>query len=146
VREPNAEVGFGAAWSVLELDAQRLIEGVRLLATDPAFRETAATADRSTLGPALAKHGKRIGSALMLLIDSERRVVAGTISGEIGRRFGQPKLLDRASATQQASALVAVGGQLYHLVVVPLSSPPQPAVWVAAGIRIDDAMAQEMRV
>ena len=48
-------------------------------------------------------------------------------------------------STQQASALVAVGGQLYHLVVVPLSSPPQPAVWVAAGIRIDDAMAQEMR-
>ena len=31
----------------------------------------AATADRSTLGPALAKHGKRIGSAVMLLVDPE---------------------------------------------------------------------------
>ena len=81
----------------------------------------------------------------MLLIDPERRVVAGTLAGEIGRRFGQSKLLDRASAAQQASALVSVGGQLYHLVVVPLLSAPQPVVWVAAGIRIDDAMAQEMR-
>ena len=28
---------------------------------------------------------------------------------------------------------------------MPLLSPPQPAAWIAAGIRIDDAMAQEMR-
>jgi diguanylate cyclase (GGDEF)-like protein len=137
--------GAKAFERVLELDAQRLIEGTRLLSADTAFRETAATADRNTLGPALAKHGKRIGSAVMLLIDPERRVVAGTLDGEIGRRFSQPKLLDRASAAQQATALVTLGGQLYQLAVIPLSSPPQPAVWVAAGIRIDDAMAQEMR-
>ena len=149
VRETaSADVASGAKAfeRVLELDAQRLVEGARLLAADRAFMETAAMADRSTLGPALAKHGKRIGSAVMLLIDPERRVVAGTLGGEVGRRLGQPKLLDRASATQQASALVSVGGQLYHLVVVPLLSAPQPAVWVAAGIRIDDAMAQEMRL
>ena len=148
VRETaSAEVASGAKAfeRLLELDAQRLIEGARLLSADTTFRETAATADRSTLGPALAKHGKRIGSAVMLLIDPDRQVVAGTLAGEIGHRFSQPKLLDRASARQQASALVSVGGQFYHLVVVPLLSPSQPTVWIAAGIRIDDKMAQEMR-
>ncbi len=148
VRETaSAEVASGskAFERLLELDAQRLIEGARLLSADTAFRETAASGDRSTLGPELAKHGKRIGSAVMLLIGPDRQVAAGTLAGEIGRRFSQPKLLDRASARQQASALVSVGGQLYHLVVVPLLSPPQPAVWIAAGIRIDDRMAQEMR-
>ena len=148
VRETaSAEVASGskAFERLLELDAQRLIEGARLLSADTTFRETAATADRSTLGPALAKHGKRIGSAVMLLIDPDRQVVAGTLAGEIGHRFSQPKLLDRASARQQASALVSVGGQFYHLVVVPLLSPSQPTVWIAAGIRIDDKMAQEMR-
>ena len=39
----------------------------------------------------------------------------------------------------------SVGGQLYQLVVVPLLAAPQPVAWIAAGIRIDDAMAQEMR-
>ena len=142
----SAEVvsGSKAFERLLELDSQRLIEGARLLSADPAFREAVATLDRSTLGPALAKHGKRIGSAMLLLIDADHRIVAGTLEGEIGRRFGQPKLLDRASATQQASALVSFGTQYYQLVVVPLLVPPQPPVWIAAGIRIDDAMAREM--
>ena len=136
--------GARAFERLLELDSQRLIEGARLLTADPAFRETATTGDRGSLGPVLAKHGKRIGSAVMLLVDGDRRIVAGTLAGEIGKRFSQSKLLDRASAAQQATALVAVGGQLYQLVVVPLLAP-QPVAWIAAGIRIDDAMAQEMR-
>jgi diguanylate cyclase (GGDEF)-like protein len=142
----SAEVVAGARAfeRLLELDSQRLIEGAQLLTSDAAFRETATAGDRSTLGPALAKHGKRIGSAVMLLVDTDRRVVAGTLGAEIGRRFSHSKLLDRASATQQASALVSLGGQLYQLVVVPLLSP-QPVAWIVAGIRIDDAMAQEMR-
>ena len=78
------------------------------------------SADRASLGPGLAKHGSRIGSALMLLIDGDRRIVAGTLAAEIGKRFGPSKLLDRASAAQQATALVSFGGQLYQLVVVPV--------------------------
>ena len=135
--------GARAFERLLELDSQRLIEGARLLTADPAFKETATTGDRGSLGPALAKHGTRIGSALMLLIDGDRRIVAGTLAAEIGKRFSQSKLLDRASAAQQATALVSFGGQLYQLVVVPLLAP-QPVAWIAAGIRIDDAMAQEM--
>jgi diguanylate cyclase (GGDEF)-like protein len=143
----SAEVvaGSRAFERLLELDSQRLIEGARQFDADPAFRETATTGDRSTLGPALGKHGKRIGSAVMLLVDADRRVVAGTLGADIGRPFEHPNLLDQASATQQASAFVSIGGQLYQLVVVPLLSPPQPTAWIAAGIRIDDAMAQEMR-
>ena len=90
--------GARAFERLLELDSQRLVEGARLLAADPAFRETATTGERGTLGPVLAKHGKRIGSAVMLLVDGERRVVAGTLAPEIGKRFSQSKLLDRASA------------------------------------------------
>ena len=129
---------------LLELDSQRLIEGTRLLAADTAFRESTTAGDRSALDPALAKHGKRIGAAMMLLIDADHRVIASTLGAEIGRRFAQGKLLDRAAATQQASALVPVGGQLYQLIVVPMRAP-QSVAWVAAGIKIDDALAQELR-
>ena len=137
-------VGAKAFERLLELDSQRLVEGARLLAADPAFRETATGVDRGTLGPELAKHGKRIGSAVTLLIDGDRRIAAGTLAAEIGKRFGQSKLLDRASAAEQSSALVLFGGQLYQMVVVPLRAP-QPVAWLAAGIKIDDSMAQEMR-
>jgi hypothetical protein len=108
----GAEVVAGARAfeRLLELDSQRLVEGARLLTGDPAFRETATTGDRDSLGPALAKHGKRIGSAVMLFVDADRKIVAGTLAGEIGKRFSQSKLLDRASAAQQATALVPSAG------------------------------------
>jgi diguanylate cyclase (GGDEF)-like protein len=141
----TAEViaGARAFERLIELDAQRLAEGTRLLAADPAFRETAAGADRGTLSPELVKHGRRIGSSVMLLIDADRRIVAGTLPAEIGKRFTQTKMLDRATAAQQSSAFVAVGGQFYQMIAIPLQVP-QPVAWIAAGIKIDDAMAREM--
>jgi diguanylate cyclase (GGDEF)-like protein len=142
----SAEVVAGARTfeRLLELDSQRLIEGARLLSSDSAFKEAAAGADRASLGPALAKHGNRIGSAVTLLVDGDRRIVAGTLAGEIGKRFAHSKLLDRASAAQQATALVSYGGQLYQLVVVPVLAP-QPIAWIAAGIRVDAAMVTELK-
>ncbi len=142
----GAEVvaGSRAFERLLETDSQRLAEGARLLTGDTAFRDMVTAGDRSALAPVLAKHKTRIGSAVMLLIDIDRNVAASTIAAEVGKKFMQSKLLDRASAAQQASALVSVGGQVYQLVVVPLLAP-RPVAWVAAGIRIDDALAQEMR-
>jgi diguanylate cyclase (GGDEF)-like protein len=135
--------GSKAFERLIELDSLRLVEGTRLLAADPAFRETASGADLATLSPVLAKHGRGMGSSVMLLIDGDRRIVAGTLAAEIGKRFAHPKLLDRASAAQQSSAFVVVGGQFYQMIVVPLPVP-RPVAWIAAGIKIDDAMAREM--
>ena len=129
---------------LLELDSQRLIEGARMLASDAAYQGAAVAGDRSVLGSSLTKHGKRIGATAMLAIDGDRRVVAGTLDTEVGRQFPYAKLLDRATATQQASAFVPLGGQLYQLVVVPLRSR-ESAGWVIAGTRIDDAWARDVR-
>jgi diguanylate cyclase (GGDEF)-like protein len=136
--------GSRAFERLLETDSQRLVEGARQLTSDAAFRDMVTTGDHTALGPVLAKHRTRIGSAVLLLIDGDRNVAAGTVAAEIGRKFGQSKLLDRASAAQQASALVSFGGQFYQIVVVPLLAP-RPVAWVAAGIRIDEALVQEMR-
>ena len=140
-----ASVGAGskAFERLIEVDSQRLVEGARQLAADPAFRETASGPDRGTLSPALVKHAHRIGSSVMLVIDSDRRIVAGTLPAEIGKRFSQTKLLDRATSAQQSTAFVTIGTQFYQLIVVPLQIP-QPVAWIAAGIKIDDAMAREM--
>src|SRR5262249_20989459 len=105
--------------------------------------ETASGPDRGTLTPALTKHGRRIGSSVMLLIDSDRRIVAGTLPNEIGKRFTQTKLLDRAASAQQSSAFLAVGHQFCEIIVVRLQIP-QPVAWIAAGIKIDESMAREM--
>jgi len=128
---------------LLEIDAQRLIEGTRVLTGDPQFRELAVAGDPNELAPALATHGKRIAAAVMLLVGTDYRVVAGTLEAEVGRRVGFPKLVDRAAAAQQASGMVPIAGQLYQLAIVPIPGP-KPAGWVVAGIKVNDAMAQEL--
>jgi len=142
----SAEVVAGARVfeRVLELDTQRLLEGTRQLTADPGFREMTAAGDRAALTATLAKHGKRVNAALMLLIDGSQRVIAGTLATEIGRRAAFPRLLDRAAAAQQATGIVQIEGQLYQLAIVPVLAP-QPIAWVVAGFRFNDALAQEFQ-
>jgi diguanylate cyclase (GGDEF)-like protein len=129
---------------LLELDAQRLVEGTRLLSADPVFREGVLAGDSNVVTPILAKQGKRMNASVVLLINGDHRVTAGTLDAEIGRRIGFPKLLDRAALVQQATGIVPIGGQLYQLAIVPVMAP-QPVAWVVAGIRVNDALAQDLR-
>ncbi len=124
---------------LLELDTQRLIEGMRVLTADPAFRELVVAGDRNALAPVLAKQAKRSNAAVTLLVNVDHRVVAGTLEAEIGRRISFSKLLDRAAAAQQAAGFATIGGQLFQLVVVPVPAP-QPLAWVVSGYRITDAL------
>ncbi len=115
--------GARAFERLMELDTQRLIEGTRLLAADAAFREMVVAGDRTALGAALEKHGKRIDAALMLLVGEDQRVAAGTLEPEVGRRVAYTKLLDRATSAQQGVGIVPIGGQLYQLAAVPVPVP-----------------------
>jgi diguanylate cyclase (GGDEF)-like protein len=129
----------------LEQDTDRLVQGTRLLTADYAFRETVATRDRGTIASVLANHGKRIDAALMLLVGLDRTVLADASGNAINdRRFAFPELLDRAADAQQAAAMVVLDGELYQLVIVPVLAP-LPVAWLAAGFRVDDALAQDLR-
>ncbi len=62
-RTVSAEVTTGARAfeRLLDLDTQRMAEGMRVLAAEAAFREGITANDRNALTPMLAKQGKRIG-------------------------------------------------------------------------------------
>jgi hypothetical protein len=100
----SAEVAAGskAFERLLELDTQRMAEGMRVLAANADFREAITSNDANALTPMLAKAGKGIGAPLMMLVGVDHRIVASTVPAEVGRRTAFPKLLDRASAAQQS--------------------------------------------
>lgn len=126
---------------LLEQDAQRLVQGARLLSADYAFRGAIATGDANTIRSALANHGRRIDADLMILVDLDQRVLADTLDSSTGQPFLFPALLASAESSQQASAMGLLHGSLYQLVLVPVLAP-LPIAWVAVGVHVNDALAR----
>jgi hypothetical protein len=77
----GAEVAAGARVfdRLLEQDAQRLVQGARLMAADYAFREVIATGDRETIGSVLVNYGKRIDAPLVMIVGLDQKVLGDTI-------------------------------------------------------------------
>ncbi|HTS23385.1 MAG TPA: EAL domain-containing protein [Casimicrobiaceae bacterium] len=128
---------------LLDQDAQRLIQGARLLSADYAFRGAIATGDADTIRSALANHGKRIDADLMILVGLDQRVLADTLDDATGQPFLFPALLASAEASHQANAMVLLRGKLYQLVLVPVLAP-LPIAWIAVGVHVDDALAHDL--
>ncbi len=128
---------------LLDQDAQRLVQGARLLSADYAFRGAIATGEADTIRSALANHGKRIDADLMILVGLDQRVLADTLDGSTGQPFLFPALLESAEASHQAAAMVLLRGDLYQLVLVPVLAP-LPIAWVAVGVHVDDALARDL--
>ena len=92
----SVATGAKAFERFLDVDTQRMAEGMRVLAGDLHFREAVTANDRAPLTPMLVKIGRGIGAPLTLLIGVDRRVIAATVEPEVGRGIAFPKLLDRA--------------------------------------------------
>lgn len=128
---------------LLDQKAQRLVQEVRVLSADYAFREATATGDRETISSVLGNHGRRVDASFMMLVGMDDQVVADTLGRATGRVFAYPTLLARARNAGQASALVQMGGQLYQIAIVPVLAP-LPIAWVAVGFAVDDALARDL--
>ena len=128
---------------LLDQDAQRLVQGARLLSADYAFRGAIATGDADTVRSALANHGKRIDADLMILVGLDQRVLADTHDLATGKPFAFPELFAAAQASHQATAMVLLRGEIYQLVLVPVLAP-LPIAWVAVGVHVDDALARDL--
>ncbi len=81
---------------LLEQDAQRLVQGARLMAADYAFREVIATGDHDTIGSVLVNYGKRIEAPLVMIVSLDQKVVGDTLDIGTGKPFALPRLLDQA--------------------------------------------------
>ena len=142
----GADVAAGARVfdRVLEQDAQRLVQGARLMAADYAFREVIATGDHDTIGSVLQNYGKRIEAPLVMIVGLDRNVLGDTLEADAGKPFALPRLIEQAEASGEASAMVVLHGHLYQLVVVPVLAPV-PIAWAVVGQQADDALTQELR-
>ena len=128
---------------VRDQDRVRLVQAAKLLSVDAAFRQAVVARDRSVLTSVLERYGRQIDAELLILIRNDDVVVADTLDVGVGEPFFFPKLLAQARAAGQVAAMAVVRGQLYQLVIVPISVA-SAMQWVAVGYRVNDEFAGEI--
>lgn len=122
-----------------------LAEGAQILASDFGFRTAVATNDKPTILSALDNLGARISANRVLLINLDYEVVADTGNPDAApTEFPFFDLVDLAETDERAEAFTMLDGVIYELVVVPVLAPV-PISYIAIGIEIDSAFAQDLR-
>ena len=142
--EQALEVGAGNFKRMMDLRTVQLIESVRILSSDFAFKTAFATGDRATVQSALANQGSRVGADVMILVSLDRTVSFDTrpTSGVYPQALGQ--LVREAEKHNQAAAVVVLDRKPYQLVVLPVLGP-DPIAWLVAGFVLDDAFARSIQ-
>jgi adenylate cyclase len=129
----------------LEVRTQQLVAATRLLSGDFALKTAVATSDHATTASVLENHRRRVDADILMLASLDGQIVADTQgAARRGTPFPAPRLLAEAEAGRDASDVVAIGGQLHQLTVVPVLAP-EPIAWLAAGFVIDDQAAADLR-
>jgi diguanylate cyclase (GGDEF)-like protein len=119
--------------------------GVEVLVLDFALRQAIAQRDHGTVLSALRNHGRRVGATRMLLVGLDGAIEVDTGDETAGeRRFGFPELLDGAASDGRSSAIVAIDGQAYWIVMVPVRAPV-PIAFIAAGVPVDERLLQKIQ-
>ena len=130
--------------NTLDIRNQRLLEKVRALSSDFAFKRAYSTSEHGTILSALVSHQSRVDADLMMALTMEGKVVADTLHPSAhGGEFTLPGLLRAAHNSKhgEASTIALLEGKAYQLVMVPLFAP-RPTAWMVIGFLIDDELAR----
>jgi hypothetical protein len=114
---------------LLEQETYRLVQAARLMSANDTFRKVIATGNRDAIAPLLTKYSRGIDASLMMIVGLDERVLGDTLGIATAKPFAFPELITEAEASQRASAMVLIRGQLYQLVVVPVLTPKPIAGW-----------------
>ena len=121
--------------------AGQLASAVAVLAEDFGFREAVASGDGPTMLSAAGNNARRIGADLVLLMDTQGRVLTSNASSEAhtGSSLGGLLLADSGGRRGRPQFMV-LGARTYQFFLAPVRTP-EIIAWVAMGFAVDDALA-----
>src|SRR6185437_9449890 len=115
---------------VIRYRAGQLASGVAVLAEDFGFREAVASGDGPTMLSAAGNNARRIGADLVLLMDTQGRVLASNAPSEahVGSSIGGLLLADSGGRRGRPQFMV-LGRQTYQFFLAPVRTP-EIIAWV----------------
>lgn len=120
-----------------------LLEKVRALSSDYAFKPAANTNEHETVLSALTSYQARVDADVMLLLNMEGKIIADTLHPTLYKQaFYQPALINSAMNSEfgEAARIAFIDDKAFLLVAVPLFSP-EPSHWIVMGFAISDPFA-----
>jgi diguanylate cyclase (GGDEF)-like protein len=120
----------------------RLRTAGAVLAADPRFRGTVGTGDQAVVNALLSAHRQRAEIDLIIVLDADGRVLAGTDQvGTQDRRF--PQLVTTAMHDGTRASHIRLDNHSYEVVTVPVGKD-SPVAWLASGVLMEENFAQRM--
>ena len=121
----------------------QLQSSIAVLASDFAFRQAVASADRATMAAAAENHARRVHADLLFVLDPQGAVLAASRASadRSVRRFAEQ--VAQAGAGNGSVTFVAIDARTYQFFLAPVRAPDVVA-WIAMGFRVDDAFAREL--
>ena len=139
----TSEIFFNA----LSLRRDSLLDKVRALSSDYAFKPVANTNEHQSVLSALTSYQARLDADIMLLLTIDGSIIADTKHPLFkGQDFYLPELIEQASNNEygEADVIDFVDQTPYILVAVPLFSP-EPSHWIVMGFLITDEFATALQ-
>src|ERR1700756_252582 len=129
---------------LIRFRAGQLANGVAVLAADFGFREAVASGDVPTILSAARNNAQRIGADLVLLLDTQGKLLASTAAEVANSHAPVANLLKETHGAHDQPSFMVFGQLPYQLFLAPVRTP-ETIAWVAMGFVVDDALAQRIR-
>ncbi|WP_395010654.1 EAL domain-containing protein [Undibacterium sp.] len=131
--------------NLLVQNAQKLSTGARILAADFAFRDAVSLGDQLTISSVLENHGKRIDSAMSLLVGLDHQIVAQSpASSKEQIRKTVDQLAAQGEEKGTASEIATLDGKPFQFVIVPMKAPNTIA-WIVMAFPLDENILVQMK-
>jgi diguanylate cyclase (GGDEF)-like protein len=135
--------GTSYAQQFVEFRASQLASGVAVLAADFGFREAVASHDPPTILSAAANQSQRIDADLLLLADTEGRLIVATQRMDRDFAASMDEIIDRALMSPDQPHFATLTGRLYQFFAAPVRAPDTIA-WVVMGFVVNDTLARRI--
>ena len=128
---------------LIRFRAGQLATGVGVLAADFGFREAVASGDVPTILSAAGNNAQRIGADIVLVLDTQGKLIASTSPDAANSHASVAGLLKDARGPHDQPSFMVFGQLPYQLFLAPVRTP-ETIAWVAMGFVVDDSLAQRI--
>ena len=137
------QAGGRVVQQYLQFRAEQLAATVSVLAADFGFREAVASGDAATILSAATNHANRIGADLVLLVDTQGRLLASNDAVHQAADAATVRQLLQSDDAPERARFGMLGGHLHQFFLAPIHAP-ETIGWAVMGFTVDDALAARL--